>query len=60
MAALTKGYELDDLLSKAKDKVLQVLFSGGVIRGKKLQRGSVLTFLDVHGKQMNSAAEENP
>jgi len=29
------------LFSKAKDAVLKVLFSGGVIRGKKLQRGSV-------------------
>ena len=35
-SAMTKGYELDDLLTKAKDSVLKVLFSGGVIRGKKL------------------------
>lgn len=42
--ALTKGYELDDLLTKAKDAVLQVFFSGGVIRGKKLQRSNVLVF----------------
>ena len=42
--ALTKGYELDDLLQKAKDSVLQVFFSGGVIRGKKLQRSNVLIF----------------
>lgn len=34
--AITKGYELDGLLSKAKDSVLQVFFAGGVIRGKKL------------------------
>lgn len=34
--ALTKGYELDSLLSQAQDSVLQVLFNGGVIRGKKL------------------------
>ena len=34
--ALTKGYELDNLLMKAKDPVLQVFFAGGVIRGKKL------------------------
>lgn len=33
---ITKGYELDGLLSKAKDAVLQVFFAGGVIRGKKL------------------------
>jgi hypothetical protein len=42
--AISKGYELDSLLSKAKDSVLQVFFAGGVIRGKKLQRSSVLMF----------------
>lgn len=45
--AITKGYELDDLLVKGKDSVLQVFFSGGVIRGKKLQRSNVLMFDDV-------------
>lgn len=34
--ALTKGYELDNLLIQGRDSILQVLFSGGVIRGKKL------------------------
>lgn len=51
--ALTKGYELDTLLSKGKDSVLQVLFAGGVIRGKKLQRGSVYVFDDVGNKSSN-------
>lgn len=46
--AITKGYELDGLLSQGKDAVLKVLFSGGVIRGKKLQRGSVYIFNDVN------------
>ena len=46
-SAMTKGYELDDLIVKAKDSVLKVFFSGGVIRGKKLQRGSVFVFADV-------------
>ena len=46
-SALTKGYELDELLTKAKDAVLQVFFSGGVVRGKKLQRSNVLVFDDV-------------
>jgi hypothetical protein len=49
--ALTKGYELDGLLAKAKDSVLQVFFAGGVIRGKKLQRGSVFVFDDVIDKK---------
>ena len=42
--AISKGYELDSLLAKAKDSVLQVFFAGGVVRGKKLQRSNVLMF----------------
>jgi len=34
--ALAKAIELQSLFNKAKDAVLKVLFSGGVIRGKKL------------------------
>jgi hypothetical protein len=34
--AISKGYELDGLLAKAKDSVLQVFFAGGVVRNKKL------------------------
>ena len=34
--ALAKAVELQTLCSKARDTVLKVLFSGGVIRGKKL------------------------
>lgn len=45
--AISKGYELDGLLAKAKDSVLQVFFSGGVVRGKKLQRSNVLMFDEI-------------
>jgi len=45
--AITKGYELDALLYSSKDPLLNILFSGGVIRHKKLQRGSVLLFSDM-------------
>jgi hypothetical protein len=45
--SLAKGNELDLLLSKARDDIMRVLFGGGVIRGRKLQRGSVLTFADL-------------
>jgi hypothetical protein len=61
--ALTKGYELDELLTKAKDAVLQVFFSGGVIRGKKLQRSNVLVFDDVSDQkkiESNSVHQDNP
>ena len=45
--ALAKAIELQSLFSKARDAVLKVLFSGGVIRGKKLQRGSVYVMNDL-------------
>lgn len=34
--SLTKGYALDEYLTQAKDAGLNVLFSGGVIKNKKL------------------------
>jgi hypothetical protein len=34
-------------MSKGQDSVLRALFGGGVIRGIKLQRGSVFTFNQV-------------
>lgn len=60
--ALTKGYELDGLLAKGKDAVLQVFFAGGVIRGKKLQRGSVFVFDDVIDKKLSDLGigQDNP
>jgi len=58
-SAMTKGYELDDLCTKAKDSVLKVLFSGGVIRGKKLQRGSVYVFADVINQKTDRDEEED-
>ena len=45
--ALAKAIELQTLFFKARDAVLKVLFSGGVIRGKKLQRGSVYVMSDM-------------
>ena len=45
-STIAKAIELESLLHKAKDAVLKVLFSGGVVRGKKLQRGSVYVFGD--------------
>ena len=54
--ALTKGNELDTLLGKAQDSVLRALFGGGVIRGIKLQRGSVYTFENTNENQPTSNA----
>ena len=51
--ALAKAVELETLFSKAKDAVLKVLFSGGVIRGKKLQRGSVYVMSDLIDQHRN-------
>lgn len=61
--ALTKGYELDGLLSKGKDEVLDILFGGGVIRGKKLSRGSVYIFEDALNQKkegQENTTKENP
>jgi hypothetical protein len=46
-SAISKASELNSLFVAGKDHVLKVLFSGGVIRDKKLQRGSVYTFAEV-------------
>ena len=35
-SAITKGSELNNLFNQGRDHVLKVLFSGGVIREKKL------------------------
>ena len=46
-SAISKASELNSRCMVGKDHVLKVLFSGGVIRDKKLQRGSVYTFSEV-------------
>lgn len=48
---LTKGYALDEYLQQAKDSGLNVLFSGGVVKNKKLQRGNIYMFEDVLDNQ---------
>jgi len=58
--ALTKGYELDNLLVKGKEHLLHILFSGGVMRNGRLQRGSVYVFDDVIDKEDGKGTPENP
>ena len=48
---LTKGYALDEYLQQAKDSGLNVLFSGGVVKNKKLQRGNIFMFEDIIDKK---------
>lgn len=50
---LTKGYALDEYLQQAKDSGLNVLFSGGVVKNKKLQRGNIFEFQDVIDQNKN-------
>jgi hypothetical protein len=40
--ALSAAFEFDAFINKAKEPLLQVLFSGGVVRNKKLQKGTIL------------------
>ena len=54
--AFAKAIELQTLFSKARDDVLKVLFSGGVIRGKKLQRGSVYVMSELLEQQRKSGS----
>ena len=56
-STIAKAIELEGLLQKARDSVLKVLFSGGVVRGKKLQRGSVYVFGDEVERQRTSETQ---
>lgn len=48
---MSTAFDLEAFINKAKDPLLQVLFSGGVIRNKKLQKGTIL--------QLNSAPSKD-
>lgn len=56
---LTKGYNLDEYLNQAKDSGLNVLFSGGVVKNKKLQRGTNYIFEDVIDQQKGGPKKKN-
>ena len=57
-STIAKSIEREGLLHKAKDSVLKVLFSGGVVRGKKLQRGSVYVFGEEIDRQRQNEKSE--
>ena len=40
--ALCQSFELEKLINKGSDPFLQILFSGGVFRNKKLQKGTII------------------
>lgn len=42
-SALSNAFELENLLNRGKDPLLEILFSGGIIKNKKLSKGSILT-----------------
>ena len=46
-----RANELNQLFMNAKDAVLKVIFSGGVLKGNKLQRGSVFLLSDILNKK---------
>eukprot|EP01016_Furgasonia_blochmanni_P003180 TRINITY_DN11245_c0_g1_i1.p1 TRINITY_DN11245_c0_g1~~TRINITY_DN11245_c0_g1_i1.p1 ORF type:complete len:237 (-),score=30.72 TRINITY_DN11245_c0_g1_i1:34-744(-) len=39
---LSTAFDLENFLNKGRDPLLQILFSGGVIRNNKLQKGTIL------------------
>ena len=57
---LTKGYALDEYLQQAKDPGLNVLFSGGVVKNKKLQRGNIYIFEDIVDQAKNLKGQKKP
>ena len=57
---LTKGYALDEYLQQAKDSGLNVLFSGGVVKNKKLQRGNIFMFEDIIDKRGLKGQNKKP
>ena len=57
--ALTKGFELDTLLHNIKDTLLTILFSGGIIRHKKLQKGPIITFNEIIPSNMLMSSPTN-
>jgi len=51
--AFSAALDLDTLINKTKEQLLQVLFSGGYIRNKKLWMGKILQ-LDSEGHKKNN------
>ncbi|KRW99600.1 hypothetical protein PPERSA_01209 [Pseudocohnilembus persalinus] len=48
--SLSQAFELEKLIVKGGENILNILFSGGVIRSKKLQKGSII--------QLNSSSND--
>ena len=57
---LTKGYALDEYLHQAKDSGLNVLFSGGVVKNKKLQRGNIYVFEEIIDNMKQNVSSKQP
>jgi len=55
--AFSAALDLDTLINKTKEQLLQVLFSGGYIRNKKLWMGKILQ-LDSEGHKKNDIDHE--
>jgi hypothetical protein len=55
--ALSTAFDFESFIEKAKDPLLQVLFSGGVIRNKKLQRGTILQLNSASSKDFNAGEQ---
>lgn len=51
--ALSNAFELENVISKGGEKLLQIFFSGGVIRNKKLQKGKIISLSSTSNKSPN-------
>ena len=54
---MSTAFDFESFIEKAKDPLLQVLFSGGVIRNKKLQRGTILQLNSASSKEFNAGEQ---
>lgn len=58
--ALSNAFELEDLLNKGKDPLLNILFSGGVIQNKKLSKGAIVTLdSSAQSETVNMGSEQS-
>ncbi|CAD8182181.1 unnamed protein product [Paramecium pentaurelia] len=57
--ALSNAFELENLLNKGRDPLLEILFNGCAIKNKNLSKGSILTFQSTSQTQTPNIISQN-
>lgn len=55
--ALMRAFDLESIINKGGEVLLQIFFSGGVIRNKKLQKGKIIQLNSTSSKPPNKELE---